>query len=497
MDNFKRVPIIVSMEVCGSPEFIKMFNGYSTVEQILQSSVYDRSEIEDFIDANIKDGKMVWKDEWSPLLWCPNCDLALLHDTCGICHQKTSNKIDLKFPCNPRPIMAHDEKMFTSVGFNWPMDYSIMLNAYKLPEHWGWEIIHGGKVIGDIIQAHANSKFQFIAKEPIDLSTIGKRNVTIDQVINANSKHLDYLEKEAIAFTNSYKQRMKIIIPVLGFSGGKDSVVLAHIISKTKFARAYLCQINTGIEPKSNEVFSKGFLKNYKKFNIKLYHSKDIFWRAIEKLGPQAFDFQWCRTILKNLAAQREKRDRRLVIAGWLSNIVDTKVLVLHGARNREEPERVPIARTLKLSAQNAIMPKAVAQTVFPLAKFTDLDIWMYIHSRGLPVNPTYTEGKTQRQLCSFCFEKNDYEFENDIKEFPDMYSKLEAALRIWQKKLNFPDEWVTKRLWRYNDSDSTYIKSLGITPRTDDVIKELGQRTFEWVKTPSSWQKSCQNFQF
>lgn len=165
----------------------------------------------------------------------------------------------------------------------------------------------------------------------------------------------------------------------------------------------------------------------------------------------------------------------------FLSAFVKTKVLVLHGARNREEPERVPIARTLKLAANHALMPKAASETVFPLALFTDLDIWMYTHFRNLPVNPVYTRGKNQRLLCMFCFEKNDYEFENDIKDHPEVYARMEKALAKWREKLGFPQEWISRRLWRYSDSGSKYMKDLGIGPRIEPLIEELRKAvTFE-----------------
>jgi 3'-phosphoadenosine 5'-phosphosulfate sulfotransferase (PAPS reductase)/FAD synthetase len=489
MDNLKRIPIIISMDVCGSLEFIRLFDGFNTVEKIVNASVYEEEEINDFLESNIKKGDIVWRDAWSPLMWCKKCDMPLLQQRCGICGENADTRIDIKFPCNPRPVMAHDEKMFRAVGFPWPMDYSLMVNAYKVPEHWGWELIHGGKVIGDIIQTHQHNDFSFIARSIFDKGSLAARGVTIRQLAAANADRLDYLEKEAIAFLNSYKQSLRLVIPILGFSGGKDSVVLANITSKSKFARAFVYQVNTGIEPESNDDFSRKFLARYKKFTVKTLFAKDMYWKAIEKLGPQALDFQWCRTILKNMAIQREKREKKLALLELVSRFVKTKILVVHGARNREEPERVPIARTLKLAANHAIMPKATTETIFPLALFTDLDIWLYIHSRNLPVNPTYTDGKSQRQLCKFCFEKNDYEFENDMRDYPEDYSRLETALRKWQKILDFPEEWISRRLWRYNDSSSRYMKNIGITSRVDAVVAELAKTAAFEKETRSNGQ--------
>ncbi len=476
MENTSRVPVIINADICGSPEFIKIFDGYRTVEEIVNNSSYFQSEIEDFIKSNLETGKIIWKDEWSPLRWCDSCDLPLLSETCSICKRKSMDRIDLKYPCNPRPIMIHDEAMFKNVGFPWPVDASMVLNAYKLPDYWGWELIYGGKHIGDIIQTHENAGFQFIAKDCFDPKTLPSKKISIDDLVKANIERLEYIEKEAIFFMNSYKYPWEITLPVLGFSGGKDSVVLAHVVSKTKFKNVFVYQINTGIEPEYNETFSNQFLATYKRFRVQKLFSKDIFWKTIKKLGPHALDFQWCRKVLKNLSIYREKKTLKMTILHFVGRFIKPKMVILHGARNREEPERVALARTFKLTGDHPTMPTAAVTTILPIAQWTDLDVWMYTHWQKLPVNPCYTKDKGQRMLCMFCFEKNDYEFENDMKTYPEIYQKLETELKVWQKKFNFPDEWITKRLWRYNDSNSSYMKKLKIVPRVDSVIEELAK---------------------
>ncbi len=474
MDYLSRVPVVINSDICGSPEFVKIFDGYRSVGEIIKGSSYFQSEIDEFIQTNLEQKKMVWKDEWSPLLWCHSCNVPLLEKECDICKKISENRIDLKYPCNPRPIMLHDEHMFRKIGFPWPLHYSLIINAYKHADYWGWELIHSGKNIGDVIQTHENGEFEFIPTEHFDRNALSSPGATMDDVVKANASRLKNIEKEAIAFMNSYKGSWEITLPVLGFSGGKDSVVLAHMVSKTKFRSVYTYQINTGIEPKYNEDFSAEFLSHYKKFKVQNLFSKDIFWRTIKKLGPHALDFQWCRMVLKNLSIYREKKGLKMKIFHFVGRFVKPKMVILHGARNREEPERVPLARTFKLGGSHPTMPTAEVTTILPLAQLTDLDVWLYTHLHKLPVNPAYTTDKGQRMLCMFCFEKNDYEFENDMKAYPEIYQRLETELKEWQKKFNFPDEWVTKRLWRYNESNSSYMKKLRIVPRVDTVIEDL-----------------------
>lgn len=472
--NLLRVPVVVMSDICGSPELVKLFDGHRTLGEIVKNSSYFQSEIEDFVYSNIQQKKMVWKDEWSPLFWCGPCNLPLLNRKCDCCHTVSSNQIDLKFPCNPRPVLPHDEHMFKAVGFPWPMDYSMILNAYKYPDHWGWELIYGGKNIGDIIQTHENSRFQFIPSPQFDRTAIGSNTATMNDLIKANTTRLNDFEKEAVAYMNSFKEPFKISMPILGFSGGKDSIVLAHIASLTKFKKILVYQIDTGIEPEYNAHFADEFLKSKKKFIIKKHVGQDIFWKAIKKMGPHALDFQWCRTILKNWSIYREKQDFITKIVLFLGRVAKARVLIVHGARNREEPERVALPRTVALNGAHPTVPGAPATAILPLAWGTDLDVWMYIHARNLPVNPAYTKDKNQRLLCMFCFEKNDYEFETDIKAYPEVYARLESELKVWQKKFNFPDEWITKRLWRYNESNSTYMHKLNIVPRVGNVVQEL-----------------------
>jgi len=476
----ERVPVLIKSEICGSPELIQLFDGYRTLDDIASRSAYSREELDDFVATNVEQRYLAWKDEWSPLLWCDKCDLPLLGERCDACGSPSSQRIDLWFPCNPRPLLPHDEEMFKATGLPWPLDASMVVNSYKHPDYWGWELIYGGKHIGEIIQTHENGKFVFIPTEEFDRAALGRRGATMDDLVRANASRLRFLEQEAIAYINSFKPVFEVLLSTVGFSGGKDSVVLTHIASKTKLRHVHIYQVNTGIEPGYNETFSDQFLARYKRFTIHKMFSKDIFWKTIRKLGPHALDFQWCRTVLKNLALYREPKDLRTKFVYFIARFVKTQLLILHGARNREEPERVPLARSLKLDASHPALPTSAITTILPLASFTDLDVWMYLHDQKLPVNPAYTKDRNQRLVCMFCFEKNDHEFEIDMKAYPEVYARLETELKHWQKKFNFPDEWITKRLWRYNDSNSQYMKELNILPRVDIVVDEL-EKAVTW----------------
>lgn len=475
-----RVPVVINSAICGSPEFIKLFDGYRTLDQIQSGSTYSREELEDFVTTNIEQGFIAWKDQWSPLLWCDRCDLPLVSPQCDACGGRSERRIDLQFPCNPRSALPHDEAMFKAVGLPWPVDASILLNAYKHPDYWGWELVHRGKIVGDIIQRHEDSRFELVCGPDLDKSAFNARGVTMDDLVRANATRLRYLEQEAIAYINSFKQRFQLMVSNLQFSGGKDSVVLAHITSQTKLGNVHVYQINTGIEPEYNETFSNEFLASYKSFKVQKMFSRDMFWKSIRKLGPHALDFQWCRTILKNLAFYRKPKDLKTKTIHFLARFAKPHVLILNGARNREEPERVGLSRSLKLQGSHPTVPTAAVTTLLPLALFTDLDVWMYIHLRKLPINPAYTQDRGQRLVCMFCFEKNDHEFEIDVKAYPGVYARLEAELRHWQKKFNFPDEWITQRLWRYNESQSKYAKKLKILPRVDTVVDEL-EKAIRW----------------
>ena len=470
--NKKRTPILLESDV-EDPfmGLLDMIDGFNTVEDLIDTNHHvPEEEISGFVSDQVNQGRMIWKDDWSPLHWCSHCGLPLLQSHCDKCGSKNNKKTELKFPCNPRPVMPHDEFLFTSTGLPWPPDHAVVINHYVRPGIAGWELVHGGIHIGDIICKQGDQRYLFYPTSDFREDLLRDEPThtrSMDDLIEANHTHLKKIEEEAVALIRK-TCRQPFVIPVVTFSGGKDSTVLIHLCSLTDI-KMRLWQVDTGIDPPCNLEFSHRFLNRYGKYKVMRVGNGDLFWHALDRLGPPAVDFHWCRVILKNASPFRTYNPQYYDLLKYVPSSLRPRVILIDGPRRREEAQRVVLKRIEKVSDKYVR-----TMTVRPIIDFTDLDIWMYIHWRGLPINPVYTKERSQRMICIYCPGRDRQELRVARKAYPELWERFERELERWREYFDFPKEWVTQDLWAHNEPVSEYMEQLGITARIDKVSERL-----------------------
>ncbi len=191
----------------------------------------------------------------------------------------------------------------------------------------------------------------------------------------------------------------------LGFSGGKDSVVAHDIAVKAgvKFDAHYCV---SPIDPP--EIYS--FIREHYPDVIWDYHAKG-FWKLVEKKALPMRNQRWCCDIIKE--------------AGGFGRIVIT------GVRRSESTTRKTYAdiRTyIKSKSEKKIM-------VYPIANFTEYDIWQYIRDNNLSYCSLYDEGfkRLGCVLCPFCTDTK-----HEIERFPKIAKLwLRACEKLVQKEKN------------------------------------------------------------
>jgi 3'-phosphoadenosine 5'-phosphosulfate sulfotransferase (PAPS reductase)/FAD synthetase len=470
--NRKRTPILLDSDVTNPiTGLLDMIDGFNTLEDLIDTNHHvAEEEISEFVSDQIDQGTMVWKDDWSPLHWCAHCGLPLLQSHCDRCGSTDNKKVELRFPCNPRPVMPHDEFLFRSTGLPWPPDHGVVINHYVRPGLMGWELIHRGIRIGDIVYKQGDQRYVFYPTAGFRgnlLSGESAQTRSMDDLIEANHTHLKKIEEEAIALIRR-TCRHPLAIPVVTFSRGKDSTVLIHLCSLTNI-KMRLWQVDTGIDPPCNLEFSDEFLNRYHNVKVIRVGNGDLFWRALDRLGPPAVDFHWCRAILKNASPFRTYNPQYYDLLKYVPSFLRPRVILIDGPRRREEAQRVILKRIEQVSDKYVR-----TMTVRPIIDFTDLDIWMYIHWRGLPINPVYSKERSQRMICIYCPGRSPQELRASRKAYPESWKRFEKELEIWREYLDFPEEWVTQDLWIHNEPVSAYMEQLGITPRIDKVSEKL-----------------------
>lgn len=472
-DSLHRVPILQEPDIpCPIEGLTPRFNGFRTLGEVLEVvAPQSRGAAIEFTRTALAAGKIVWRDEWSPLRWCDACDVPLLQDTCGLCGAAAGPCIELRFPCNPRPLIPHDEFIFRAAGLPWPAGRAVVVNAWSHAGRTGWELVCAGTVVGDIIHQAREDAYVFQPTNSAVASLIAGSSgpaPTLATLLRANQAHLDALEQEAVRFIRAWCRKGPLQFPVTTFSGGKDSVVLAHLCHQSG-VKMRLVQVDTGIDPAGNHEFSDRLLAKYPNLKPTRLESGDLFWRALEKLGPPAQDFQWCRMVLKNSAPHRSKSFRWLRLLRRVKGWLPVQAIIVDGPRKREEPWRIALKRTIRI-------PEAPVETITirPILDFTDLDIWMFLERHGLEINPTYHRDRHQRLVCLFCPEKDRHELRTIQEREPAAWRRFETELERWRALLGFPREWTCQHLWRFDKPVSAEMRQLGITSRLELVSREL-----------------------
>ena len=195
----------------------------------------------------------------------------------------------------------------------------------------------------------------------------------------------------------------------LGFSGGKDSVVLYNLTEKSgvKFQAYYS---NTGIDPPEVVHFIK---KNYP--DIIFLRPKTSFYKAVEQKGFPTKFARWCCDYLKKDPSKPIKLNHRLM-----------------GVRAEESAKR---AKRGEISA----LGKWVIYK--PIFNWLEWEIWDYIEKNSLPYCKLYDEGfhRIGCVICPFICGKNQTNLELHKKRWPAMYKAFEKSMyNLWINREQF-----------------------------------------------------------
>lgn len=187
----------------------------------------------------------------------------------------------------------------------------------------------------------------------------------------------------------------------LGFSGGKDSIVLLDLVKRSKVKFDVFYNTTTIEHPETLE-----FVKTFPEVQI-LPPIKRIEDLIVKKGFPPLMKFRYCTTELK----VKHGRDR----------------LKLIGIRAEESPKRAKL-NPLNLDAKKD-------RSIFPIFDWTTADIWQYIGKYNLKYHPLYDLGykRVGCVLCPFAPKK---QIEREIKAYPEIVEKYhQACLKAYEER--------------------------------------------------------------
>ncbi len=279
-----------------------------------------------------------------------------------------------------------------------------------------WNIVRAGNCIGVAIPTETGAKIKDIYCRKVNT----KRKTGIKDAIKANLGHMAYIEKKSIEIIKREKPEY------VAFSGGKDSEVTLYLAHKAGVKKAIFA--NTGLEFPETERFVYNFADYLGIELIELQPKKD-FWSVVDSFGIPTKDHRWCTKYLK------------------LENLKKFKGTIADGTRKYESVARMGRGRSSTLGN---------LRVVYPIFNWLSLEVWLYIHMKGLPYNPLYDMGY-ERIGCYMCPAMLNAEFHNVKRTHPSLYKKWKNYLL----KKGFSEEEIEDGLWRWKELPAK-MKELG-----------------------------------
>lgn len=254
-----------------------------------------------------------------------------------------------------------------------------------------------------------------------------------DVAVEANESDLEAIEKEALSFIYRTIEKNNRIPVVVGFSGGKDSLVTYLLVDKVVHPSPPLFFLNTGLELPETLKYVEDFAA-LKGVWIIGADAGNQFWESVDDFGPPARDFRWCCKVLKLGPA-----------ATSISEQLGGTSLSFMGQRKLESFTRSIESR---ISSNPWVSGQISAN---PIQRWNALEVWLYIFREKAPFNELYNRGY-HRMGCYLCPASPLAEFESLKETHPELYDRWITKLEEWAKKLGYPSEWISCGFWRWKN---------------------------------------------
>lgn len=316
----------------------------------------------------------------SPTFWCKKCSVPLIQEKCERC-----GKTGVIFSKSPlRPVFKEEldtiRKQFRSKS-KW----------LRLPDLSFWAakrnyFYHGQKVYSIGLRDGNLHGIKFYQGRDLPLPKKSlKPETIITRLKTANRSSLNKLEYQAIIFI---EQAVKIFhgrLPIVSFSGGKDSCVVSYLAKLALGSKIIHIFGDTTIEYPDTYKFIEEFKKKNPTLPFLVARPTKDFFELAENIGPPNRILRWCCTTHKTGP-----------IGNLMASINGDGVLTFDGIRRAES------VRRNKYNAVSFDSKIASQVLVHPIFFWNDTEIWLYIISRNIDVNEAYKNGFI-RVGCLFC----------------------------------------------------------------------------------------------
>lgn len=363
-------------------------------------------------------------DSHRSLYWCSRCDVPLLTPTCYRCLSHGR-----RFVTDVKPVFEK-ERHFLEEACQRELPAGLYTSRGRL--------YHKGRLLMSLVPDNEHMRVAIDHADSLLKEMVRTDGVaSLQSAVVSNKPVLRYLEQQAMDAIAEVASEYPDRRPVVSFSGGKDSAVVAHLVARAIGAtrEVSLFFADTTLEHPETVDYVQRFAEYYG-LPLAVERANGDFLKACEQLEPPSRIMRWCCTLFK---------------ANPLNTYLRRQgdVLSFDGIRRGESNRR----RTYTSISGNK---KALQQLVFrPILDWSSLAVWLYISAYGIPYNPAYDKGYA-RVGCVICPFSTEY---NDLltgRYYPD-------KVRLWQDLLKryfvsqyadkfdpeVADQWIREGLWK------------------------------------------------
>lgn len=318
-----------------------------------------------------------------------------------------------------------------------------------------------GRVVGGgFLREHELEVYKNIKIEPID----------IDRILRDNKDAIEKLRNESIDIIKNVANKYKDHTIVVGFSGGKDSLILLDLIYDTLPTGDYIVLFNdTSMELSENYKYIKNITKMYPDidFRITKHEIPAIeFWKLF---GVPSRLHRWCCSVYKMLPTIK-----------FIKSLDNSKILFFDGIRSDESIRRSKLS--VITHGKNFRQINA-----HPILNWTLIYVWLYILERNLEFNPLYRIGIDRLGciVCPFASEYGDniirIRFSDEAKPYLDLVNEYAK-----KKGVEDIETFISDGNWKIRASGENYFENyiypIGNTGRKY-LIKSSLDRFIQWLR--------------
>ena len=392
-------------------------------------------------------------------MWCANCNRTSYSNICEVCGGKTQQDTPIElFWCDSchipviveasdtgthycpicgkqirylakdlRPVFP-EERLLLEIIQNKPF-------AYKNASVWasGSRYYIDGKTSNlsiDLLKKLDANKISIELDKYRSQNSYDYFNQNIALFVACNKDRLDAIKQEAETFVREQVSLFPNHKPVISFSGGKDSTVVADIVIRA-LSNPSIVQIfgDTTLEfPMTYEYVARHRKQNPLAIIKTAKNKEQDFYSVCDEIGPPARMMRWCCTMFKTGPITRVLN----------SVFRDSNILTFYGIRKHESVSRSKYDRVAN-GANVKIQKQTVAAPIF---YWTDIEVWLYILGEEIDFNDAYRLGY-DRVGC-WCCPNNTLRSQLLAKVYmPEQSTKWRDYLISFAKRIGKPDPEV------------------------------------------------------